>query len=87
MNEDDGVEFFQHILRTRFVEKRHQEYKEDPERSPEKRIHEIPLNMGQGNDAGHGGHARKGGRGAKERGGHGRNALVKGIGARGMQRP
>jgi hypothetical protein len=26
MNEHDGVEFFQHILKIRFVEKRHQEY-------------------------------------------------------------
>jgi hypothetical protein len=48
MNEHDVVEFFQHILQTRFVEKRRQEYKEDPERSQEKRICKIPLDMGQG---------------------------------------
>ncbi len=32
--------------------------KEDPERSHEKRIHEIPLDMGRGNDAGRGGRGR-----------------------------
>ncbi len=43
--------------------------KEDPERSQEKRIHGIPLDMGQGNDAGRGGHGRTGGGGANGRGG------------------
>jgi hypothetical protein len=50
--------------------------KEDPERSQEKRIHKIPLNMGRGNNAGHGGHGRMGGQGASGRGGCGRNALA-----------
>ncbi len=50
--------------------------KEDPEGSHEKRIREIPLNMGRGNNAGRGGRGRTGGRGASGRGGHGRNALA-----------
>ncbi len=50
--------------------------KEDPERSHEKRIREIPLDMGQGNDAGRVGHGRTGGRGASGRGGCGRSALA-----------
>jgi hypothetical protein len=50
--------------------------KEDPERPHEKRIHEIPLNMGQGNDAGRGGRGRTGGRGASGHGGRDRNALA-----------
>jgi hypothetical protein len=50
--------------------------KEDPERSHEKRIHKIPLDMGRGNDAGHGGRGRSGGRGASGRGGRGRSALA-----------
>jgi hypothetical protein len=37
--------------------------KEDSERPHTKRVCEIPLNMGQGNDAGHGGRGRTGGRG------------------------
>ena len=50
--------------------------KEDPERFHEKRIREIPLDMGQGNDASRGGHSRTGGRGASGRGGQGRSASV-----------
>jgi hypothetical protein len=37
--------------------------KEDSERLHTKRVCEIPLNMGQGNDAGHGGRGRTGGQG------------------------
>ncbi len=44
--------------------------------SHKKRIHKIPLNMGQGNDADHGGHGRAGGWGASGCGGHGRSALA-----------
>ncbi len=44
--------------------------------SHEKRIRKIPLDMGQGNNAGHGGHGRTGRRGASGRGGCGRNALA-----------
>ncbi len=50
--------------------------KEDPERSHEKRICEIPLNMGRGNDPGRRGRSMTGGRGASGRGGCGRNALA-----------
>ena len=50
--------------------------KEDPERSHEKRIRKIPLDMGRGNNAGHGGRSRTGGRGASGRGDCGRNALA-----------
>jgi hypothetical protein len=50
--------------------------KEDPERSHEKRIHKIPLDMGQGNDAGCRGHGRTGGQGASDLGGCSRNALA-----------
>ena len=48
--------------------------KEDPERSQEKRFREIPLDMGRGNDAGHGGRGRTGVRGASGHGGCGRSA-------------
>jgi hypothetical protein len=50
--------------------------KEDPERSHKKRIREIPLNMGRGNDAGRGGRGRTGGRGANGHGSCGRSALA-----------
>ncbi len=48
----------------------------NPERSYEKRIHENPLDMGQGNNAGRRGHGRTGGRGTSGQGGSGRNALA-----------
>ncbi len=77
MNKHDVVEFFQHILQSISLQRsnvRRTAQKEDPERSHKKRICKIPLVMGQGNDAGCGGHGRTGGQGASGHGGHGRNA-------------
>ena len=45
--------------------------KEDPKRSQEKRIQEIPLEMAQASDAGCAGCSRNGGRGDRGRGGGG----------------
>ncbi len=50
--------------------------KEDPERSHKKIMRKIPLDIGQGNNAGCGGCGRTGGQGASGRGGYGRNALA-----------
>ncbi len=44
--------------------------------SHEKRIHKIPLDMGQGNDASCGGQSMTGGRGVSGHGGHGRSVSV-----------
>ncbi len=46
--------------------------KEDPKRSQEKRIQEIPLEMAQASNAGHAGCGRNGGQGDRGRGGCGR---------------
>jgi hypothetical protein len=49
--------------------------KEDPKRSHEKKIQEIPLKIAQASNAGHSGRGRNGGRGDRGHGGHGKTPL------------
>ncbi len=50
--------------------------KEDPKRSQENRIQEIPLKMAQASNASHAGCGRNGGQGDRGHGGHGKTASL-----------